>query len=715
MKKNLILGVLLLAAVYGGSMFLGHVSAQREIPKEFAGRLAERPDTNAPQTLPFSQNWTNAGLITADDDWSGVPGIIGYRGDALSDIIDVDIRTILADGSGTPVDVNANRSDPDLFGTGGIAEFDGIPNPVVAMQGSGTSDIPHIVLHLNTTGQSNIQVTYNARDIDNGTGIDTVQPINTQVRVGGTGDYSNVTGGYIADASGPGAATLVTPVSVTLPATANNQALVEVRIMTTNATGSDEFIGIDDISVTAAGGGGGTPTPTATPTQSPTPTPGGGTGSIARRFQATINGAMAVPTNSSTATAFGSVILNAAENQITASIFFDNLTSGITGVNINGPAAVGVNAPALFNLMPTVGQTSGSVVDRTFTVTPAQVADLRAGLLYFNIQTANSAAGEIRGQILVADATSDFNGDGRTDYALVRQTTSVGSFRQARWFTLFNVTNPVTPAGNEVNFGLNTDSVTPADFDGDGSDDIAIWRSAGADSSFFILQSATNTVRVVQFGTTNDDPSIVRDYDGDGRDDPAIFRAGDSPNSQGTFWWLGSTGALSGRQVPVNWGMAGDIAVPGDFNGDGKADFCVYRAVGTNGVFFVHPGTGRPDAPSVAQDTVTFFGRFSTDGVVEGDFDGDNRTDFAVRRSVGAATVWFYLPSSGGPFVTVRWGRNDSDRETPGDYDGDGTTDIAVWRAAPPSSYFIRRSSGGEMFQRFGLFDDFPTNNIVHE
>src|SRR5690606_27098651 len=50
-----------------------------------------------------------------------------------------------------------------------------------------------------------------------------------------------------------------TPVSVTLPADAENQPLVELRIMTTDAVGSDEWIGIDDISVVAAGGGGGEP------------------------------------------------------------------------------------------------------------------------------------------------------------------------------------------------------------------------------------------------------------------------------------------------------------------------------------------------------------------------------------------------------------------------------------------------------------------------
>ena len=36
------------------------------------------------QTLPFAQDWSTTTLITASNDWSGVPGIVGYRGDALS-------------------------------------------------------------------------------------------------------------------------------------------------------------------------------------------------------------------------------------------------------------------------------------------------------------------------------------------------------------------------------------------------------------------------------------------------------------------------------------------------------------------------------------------------------------------------------------------------------------------------------------------------------
>src|SRR5229473_2252709 len=76
----------------------------------FSGsRLRSALADTTPQTLPFSQNWTNTGLITTNNDWSGVPGIIGYRGDALTSSTAVDPQTVVADGSGTPVNVNANH------------------------------------------------------------------------------------------------------------------------------------------------------------------------------------------------------------------------------------------------------------------------------------------------------------------------------------------------------------------------------------------------------------------------------------------------------------------------------------------------------------------------------------------------------------------------------------------------------------------------------
>jgi DNA/RNA endonuclease G (NUC1) len=212
--------------------------------------LIVRADNTA-QTLPFSQNWTNAGLITANDNWTGVPGIEGYLGQDITTATGTDPQTLLTTSAvANDLDVVANQSNPNTLTSGGVAEFDGIANPTIALQGSGTADAPYVLIHVNASGLTDINVAYNLRDIDGSTD-NAVQPVALQYRVGNSGNFTNIPAGFVADATtGPSLATLVTPVSVTLPAAANNQPLVQVRIITTNAVGNDEWVGIDDISVT---------------------------------------------------------------------------------------------------------------------------------------------------------------------------------------------------------------------------------------------------------------------------------------------------------------------------------------------------------------------------------------------------------------------------------------------------------------------------------
>jgi predicted extracellular nuclease/2',3'-cyclic-nucleotide 2'-phosphodiesterase (5'-nucleotidase family) len=194
---------------------------------------------------PLSQNWTDASLISTNDDWSGVPSIIGYLGEEITGSTGVDPQTLTGDGTGV-ADVIANQTNPNTLSSGGVAEF-AITNPTIALNGSGTADAPNIVLHLDATGRQNITVAFNARDLD-GSADNAVQQIAVQYRVGSTGPWTNIPSGFVADAtSGPSLATLVTPVSITLPAAVNNQSQVQVRIITANASGNDEWVGIDDI------------------------------------------------------------------------------------------------------------------------------------------------------------------------------------------------------------------------------------------------------------------------------------------------------------------------------------------------------------------------------------------------------------------------------------------------------------------------------------
>ena len=204
----------------------------------------------AAQTLPFSQNWSNTALISATNDWTLVPGITGYRGDGLTGSTGTDPQTILTEGTAV-VNVLANQTNPSTNTTGAVAEFDTLANPTVAFQGSGTARAPNLVITLGTTGFTGINVAYNLRDID-GSADNAIQPVALQYRVGLTGNFTNVPVGFVADAtSGPSLATLVTPVSATLPAAANNQPVVQVRIITADAVGSDEWVGVDDINITA--------------------------------------------------------------------------------------------------------------------------------------------------------------------------------------------------------------------------------------------------------------------------------------------------------------------------------------------------------------------------------------------------------------------------------------------------------------------------------
>lgn len=295
-----------------------------------ATQLVARADGSA-QPLPFSQDWTNTSLIATSDDWSSVPGIIGYRGDGLTSAPGTDPQTTLADGSTTPVDVNANQTSPDTFITGGVSEFE-ITNPVVALNGSGTADAPHIVVHVNTTGLSGINISYNLRDLD-GSADNSIQAVALQYRVGGAGNYVNVPTAFVADATtGPNQATQVTPVNVTLPADCDNQPLLQLRIISNDAAGNDEWVGIDDINVSAGGVGGGL---SGSGASNPTTVPQGGTSLLT----VTVNPAITPPSTG--------IAVSGNLTQIAGSptqTFFDNGT--------NGDVTAGDN---IFSFMATVG------------------------------------------------------------------------------------------------------------------------------------------------------------------------------------------------------------------------------------------------------------------------------------------------------------------------------------------------------------------------
>ncbi|MGI8641641.1 MAG: DUF4394 domain-containing protein [Pyrinomonadaceae bacterium] len=198
----------------------------------------------------------------------------------------------------------------------------------------------------------------------------------------------------------------------------------------------------------------------------------------------------------------------------------------------------------------------------------------------------------------------------------------------------------------------------------------------------------------VAFGSGTAGATNVLDFTGDRRADYVVFRPSNN------FWYINPSSSTSNLAFfGVQFGDAAtDILTPGDYDGDGRTDIAVWRR--PTGTFFVLRSS----------DNVVVARQFGQNGdePVARDYDNDGRTDYAVVRRAGGLMTWFILNSgSNNSFRAEQFGA-DTDVVAPGDYDGDGRFDLAVFRGVgdQPATFFVRRSSGGDVSRQFGVGSD---------
>lgn len=161
---------------------------------------------------------------------------------------------------------------------------------------------------------------------------------------------------------------------------------------------------------------------------------------------------------------------------------------------------------------------------------------------------------------------ADYDGDGITDFAVRRPANNTWYIKNSSGS---NYNSSREDAIQRVTFGLQeADIPVPADYDGDGIDDIAVRRPSN--STWYIRESATGEIRRVRFGLQATDIPVPADYDGDGKADIAVRR----PSNQ-TWYVLKSSDDTIQR---IRFGLqASDIPVVADYDGDGMADTAVRR------------------------------------------------------------------------------------------------------------------------------------------
>ena len=401
-----------------------------------------------------------------------------------------------------------------------------------------------------------------------------------------------------------------------------------------------------------------------------------------QKFVANLSGQQEVPANNSAAKGVCMITLNSSETGLVYQCQYSGMTSGVSASHIHGSAPVGENAPILFALNFTGGSEAqfGGVINN---LTAANVADLRANRLYINLHSPNFPGGEIRGQFHVANsAYNDFDGDGRTDLTVYRNSNNT-----------FYAESSLTENLIEKRIGEPGDSVSlTVDFDGDGKSDFSTARY-NAEVLWRIFKSTTNTLEEIRWGSSSlGDFFAAADYDGDGRFDIAVFRAG--------VWYI--IESSTGNYRYEYFGKSGDVPAPNDFDKDGKADLTVARSENGLRYWYIRRSSdGQIYSVQWGLSSDAFFTGRS-------DWDGDGAQDISVIRNESGQRVFYILRSSDNQLQVIRWGLS-SDVVKLGDYDGDGRTDAAITRAINGQRvFFIRQSSNGEMrVETFGLQGDF--------
>jgi hypothetical protein len=279
----------------------------------------------------------------------------------------------------------------------------------------------------------------------------------------------------------------------------------------------------------------------------------------------------------------------------------------------------------------------------------------------------------------------DFDGDGKSDQTVYRGTSGL---------YFFNKTNGGYSA---VSWGDKTFTPIHGDFDGDSIQDRGLVVSLGGYLYWYIVKSSDGSLYSKSWGLLGD-KIVVADYNGNGVDEIAVFRGG-------AWFIIDENGAGQARY----WGLpTGDTPVPADYDGDGETDLAIYRA--GDGMWWVLY-SGFDDGVISTYYSANQWGLpWVGDLPTPADYTGDGKADIAVWRPTDG--TWYVKNIHTGETISQQWGLP-GDVPLPGhDRNGDGAKDFTVFRPGTGMWYYNLRNGSTDAVQ-FGLSGDLLPKRYV--
>ena len=229
-------------------------------------------------------------------------------------------------------------------------------------------------------------------------------------------------------------------------------------------------------------------------------------------------------------------------------------------------------------------------------------------------------------------AAGDFDGDARTDLAIV-ETATAG---QAEVQTFSGNGDATFRATAGADLEGHSGALAMADFDGDGRVDLAVQRIDPSGQSQVEILSGNGdgtfraTTPINTIDVNDPDTLVVGDFNGDGRTDFAVATVDHSQHEWVQIFLGNGNGDGTFRaQSPIDLGVGSAIRLlAGNFGGDPPTDIAVVR-VDSSGQGILEVLSYRVGLSPLA--TIDL-GTSSIEDIVAGDFDSDGRTDLAFEQ-----------------------------------------------------------------------------------